>query len=84
MTQYDNNLSGIISRNTRKETEQHADIRGECEINGVHFWIDGWKRERKDGTGSFYSLKFKPKDAAPAKPQPKSQPMPADDDEIPW
>lgn len=79
---YDNNLTGIISRNDKKETDQHPDIRGNCEIDGVQYWISGWRRERKDGGGSFYSLKFKPKDA-PAKPAPSREPG-SDDDDIPF
>jgi len=77
---YDNNLTGIISRNDKRETDQHPDIRGNCEIDGVQYWISGWRRERKDGGGSFYSLKFKPKDA-PAKP---AREPGSDDDDIPF
>lgn len=80
MTQYDNNLTGIVSKNERKEKDTHPDIRGKCEIDGVHYWIDGWRKERNDGTGSFYSLKFKAKDAPAAQPAPKRAPAPAMDD----
>jgi len=79
---YDNNLTGIISRNDKKETDQHPDIRGNCEIDGVQYWISGWRRERKDGSGSFYSLTFKPKDAS-AKPAPSREPG-SDDNDIPF
>lgn len=72
MTQYDNNMSGIISRNERKETDKHPDIKGQCEIDGVQYWIDGWSKTRNSDGGKFYSLKFKPKQqaAAPAKASP--------------
>lgn len=74
--QYDNNLSGILSKNDRKEKDSHPDIRGECEIDGNKYWISGWKKVRKDNSGSFYSLKFQAKEEArssraPAKPAPK-------------
>lgn len=62
---YETNLTGIISKNDRKTTEQHPDIKGQCEINGTEFWISGWRKERKDGSGFFYSLKFNAKDAQP-------------------
>ena len=75
---YDNNRTGIISRNERKELDWHPDIKGQCEIDGVEYWIDGRKRERKDGTGSFYSLKFTPKNEAP-----KAAPKPAGKAELP-
>jgi len=84
---YDNNLSGILSKNERKEKDTHPDIRGKCEIDGVQYRIDGWRKERTDGTGSFYSLKFKAKDAAPAPAPVKRQAAQsvADmDDDIPF
>jgi hypothetical protein len=63
---YDNNLTGIISKNERKTTDTHPDIKGQCEINGVQYWVDGWaKTSNRDG-GKFYSLRFKAKDAARA------------------
>jgi len=60
--EYDNNMSGIISRNERKEKETHPDYRGSCEIENKEFWISGWVKERKDGTGSFLSLRFQSKE----------------------
>jgi len=90
MTQYDNNMTGIVSKNDRKETEQHPDIRGNCEIDGVQYWISGWRKQRKDGNGSFYSLKFKAKDAPPPRPASKQAPAPQNgglsdmDDDIPF
>ena len=79
MSQYDNTNKGIISRNTRKELETHPDIRGQVNVNGVEFWLDGWLKQRTDGSGSFYSLSVKPKNApaAPAKPVQKAAPKPA-------
>lgn len=59
---YDNNMSGIISKNDRKEKETHPDYKGNCEIDNREFWISGWIKERKDGTGKFLSLSFSPKD----------------------
>lgn len=63
MSQYDNNMTGIISKNDRKDSDKHPDVKGQCEINGVAYWISGWRKERKDGTGSFYSLRFEAKEA---------------------
>jgi len=70
---YDNNMTGIISKNERKEKDTHPDIRGECEINGEKFWISGWVKNRKDNSGKFYSLKFELKDKA-HKPSSQSKP----------
>lgn len=62
--QYDNDNTGLLSRNERKENEKHADFRGQCTVGGEDYWIDGFIRERKDGSGKFFSLRFKPKTPA--------------------
>ena len=81
--QYDNEMRGIIGKNDRKEKDSHPDIKGQCEILGVQYWISGWKKEKRDGSGSFYSLSFEPKETAPAKAAPK-KPARDDSDEIPF
>ena len=75
---YDN--SGIIGKNKRKELDKHPDIQGQATVDGVEYWVSGWKKE-KDGS-SFYSLSFKPKEAKyPGSP---SAPSPDLEDEIPF
>lgn len=66
MSNYDDNLTGILSKNDRKTEERHADYSGTCEVNGEQFYLDGWIRQRKDGSGSFLSLRLKPKGQAAA------------------
>lgn len=79
--QYDRTNTGIISKNERKETDTHPDIRGSINVEGREFWLDGWRKERNDGSGSFYSLRVKPKDApAPAPAPKKAAPKQAFDD----
>ena len=74
---YDNNLTGLISKNERKTDEKHPDIKGQCEIDGVQYWVDGWQKTRNSDGGKFYSLRFKRKDAAAApKPAPRQAPAP--------
>jgi hypothetical protein len=63
---YDNNMSGIISKNANKKDDKHPDIKGQCEIDGVQYWVDGWQKTRNSDQGKFYSLRFKRKDAAQA------------------
>ena len=65
MAEYDNTNTGIISKNDRKELDTHPDIKGQININGEEYWLSGWLKERKDGTGKFYSLKATPKHAKP-------------------
>ena len=67
MTQYDNTNSGLLSRNDRKEQPNHPDFKGQINVEGVEYWLSGWVKERKDGTGKFFSLSVKPKEAPPAK-----------------
>jgi hypothetical protein len=88
--QFDGTNRGVISKNTRKELDTHPDIKGQINIDGVEFWVDGWLRQRTDGSGSFYSLSVKPKNApaAPAKPVQKAAPASSRfddmDDDIPF
>lgn len=59
-------MSGSISKNERKEQENHPDIKGSCTIDGVDYWISGWMKENE--RGKWYSLSFKVKEEkAPAK-----------------
>jgi len=81
---YDNNMRGLISKNDRKTEDKHPDIKGQCEIDGTEYWISGWLKEKKDGSGKFYSLVFQAKE-----PKPESRPEPKDSlaglsDDIPF
>lgn len=62
---YDNNFTGILSKNLKKEKDTHPDTKGQCEVDGVEYWIAGWTTKRNDGTGTFQKLKFERKDAKP-------------------
>jgi hypothetical protein len=67
---YDNTNKGILSRNDRKEEESHPDFKGQINVAGVEYWLSGWIKERKDGSGKFFSLSVKPKDAPQGRPAP--------------
>ncbi len=87
MTQYDNNMRGTISKNDRKTEDKHPDIKGQCEINNVEYWVSGWLKERKDGSGKFYRLVFKPKtqeSAGNAPSSPQKSALDDLDDDIPF
>lgn len=80
---HDNNNSGAIFRNKRKEKETHPDRTGVCMVGGVEYWINGWMKE-KDGE-PYMSISFKPKEAKPAStPAPKGRGVGDMPDDIPW
>lgn len=63
--EYDNELRGVLFKNDRKETDNHPDYKGSCEVDGVEYWIAAWIKTGKKG--KFMSLAFTEKEeAAPA------------------
>lgn len=66
MTSYDNNMSGVLFKNDRKEKDNHPDYTGSCEIDGRQFWISAWLKVGKEGSKKagqkFFSMSYKPKD----------------------
>lgn len=57
---YDNNLSGALFKNDKKETEKHPDYKGSCEIDGTEYWVSSWLNTSGKGV-KYLSLKFSPK-----------------------
>tara|TARA_R110000782_G_scaffold133840_1_gene226220 strand:- start:164 stop:427 length:264 start_codon:yes stop_codon:yes gene_type:complete len=45
MTEYDNTNRGAIWGNKRKETETHPDFTGSINVEGIDYWLNGWKRK---------------------------------------
>ena len=59
MTTYDPTNRGKLSKNDRKEQPNHPDYRGQINIAGVDYWLNGWI---KDGdNGKWLSLSVKPR-----------------------
>lgn len=59
---YDNNNSGVLFKNKKKEQPNHPDYEGSCEIDGVQYWLKSWIKEGKQSGEKFMSLSFRPKD----------------------
>lgn len=59
--------SGVLFRNSRKETEKHPDYTGSATIGGVEYWISAWVNESKDGK-KYFAFSFKVKDEQPSLP----------------
>jgi hypothetical protein len=52
-------LSGTLSKNTRKEKPSHADYTGSVMIDGRKYWLNGWVKDGRDGK-KFLSLSVGP------------------------
>jgi hypothetical protein len=85
MSDYDNTNQGILSRNDRKTADTHPDFKGQINVAGVDYWLSGYVKERKDGSGKFFSLRVKAKDEqAPAPKAPAKANSGSADDDIPF
>ena len=42
---YDNTNRGQIWKNDKKLTETHPDFKGSINVEGVEYWVSGWKRK---------------------------------------
>lgn len=73
--------SGILSRNKDKQSEKHADYKGEAEVDGVQYWLSAWVKEGKNG--KFFSIAFKPKDTQRRAGE-ESQVRHDEDDDLPF
>lgn len=63
MSEYDNELTGVLFRNEEKrEGKRDPDYRGSAEVGRTQYWLDGWINEKKGG-GKYLKLKFNPKQA---------------------
>lgn len=72
---YDNTNKGTIAKNTRKTQDNHPDITGSINVDGVDYWINGWLKKNSQDGSTFYSLSVKPKEARQEAP---ARTMPAD------
>ena len=83
MAYVQNNNSGSIFKNDKKETDKHPNGKGSALIDGVEYWVSAWTKESKDGD-KYQSLAFEKKkddNSKPSRPQPKPD---AFDDSIPY
>jgi hypothetical protein len=80
MSGYDNTNKGILSRNDNRTLDTHPEFKGSINIEGREFWLSAWVKERKDGSGKFFSLSVKPKDGASAPAAPRQAQADLDDD----
>jgi hypothetical protein len=79
-------LSGVLSRNTKRETDKQPEFRGTCMIEGVGYSVSAWVKEGSDG--KFFSLAFSVRDALPSAQAKPTAAAPCKtkqfDDEVPF
>jgi uncharacterized protein (DUF736 family) len=77
MAEFDSTNRGSLFKNDKKTEEKHPDMSGTININGTEYWISGWKKQSKAGTG-FISLSVRPKEQVrqSSEPTKKAQPDP--------
>jgi len=84
----DNTNRGAIWKNEKKEKETHPDFTGSLNVDGVEYWLNGWRR-KEDASAKAPAMSFtvRPKDA-PQQTGSRTKPMIARgndmDDEIPF
>ena len=83
---YDNTNRGILGRNDKRENDKQPEFTGNINIEGVEYWLNGWVKERKDGSGKFFSLSVKAKEqkAGNFSAKPKKDLAEQLDDNIPF
>ena len=67
MADFDNNNRGSLFKNDKKLEDRHPDMNGSINIEGTEYWISGWKKVSKAGSG-FISLSVRPKQEQTSKP----------------
>ena len=61
MSDYDNNMSGVLFKNRELKSERSPLYSGSCEIDGTEYWISSWVKKSKKGA-PFMSLSFTAKE----------------------
>ena len=85
MPEFDPTNRGTLSRNDRKTEDKHPDFSGQLNVDGVDYWLSGWVKERKDGSGRFFSLSVRRKeDKKPAPPKDNNKKIEDLTDDIPF
>jgi len=77
--EYEDKDRGALFTNDKKEQDNHPDYKGSLNVNGVDYWISGWKKKSKAGA-TFLSLSVRPKQEAVRQSTQPTRKAPAKDD----
>lgn len=58
MTEYDDELSGVLFPNTDKKSDRSPDFTGKCQVDGIEYRLAGWKRVASSSGKPFISIRF--------------------------
>ena len=73
--EYDNRNRGSVWKNDKKLTDQHPDLTGSLNVEGVEYWVSAWKRkEGANPKAPLLSFSVKRKDEV-QKAAPKDEPV---------
>ena len=75
----ENDNSGAVFKNDRKEQEKQPDYKGSLTVNGSEYWISAWLNESKNGQ-KYMGLKVNLKEQQQAPAAPKNDAVEFDDD----
>ena len=76
MSNYDNTNKGAMWRNDNKQSDTHPDFKGSINIDGVEYWLSGWKRKAGDKENApVVRFSYQPKEQQQA-PQQAAQQAP--------
>ena len=74
MAEFDNTNRCTLFKNDKKTTENHPDLTGTLNCEGVEYWASAWKKESKAGS-PFLSISIRKKeDRQSSEPTRKEQP----------
>ena len=80
MPDFDNTNRGGIWKNDRKETDSHPDFTGNINVEGVDYFLNGWRRkEGANPKSAAMSFSVKRKDKQGAGKPIQDKPATADD-----
>jgi len=79
---YDNNNTGALFKNDKKQTDRHPDYTGSCEVNGQEMWMSAWIKTSQSGK-KFMSFAFNLKEQR-QEPAPQAAPDKLECDDIPF
>jgi hypothetical protein len=66
--------TGSLFDNNRKSSQTHADMNGECLIDGKVYYMNAWRNKTKSGS-EYLSVKFKLKEDRSVKSQKDPDPF---------